>query len=77
MDVLTPGIELGTSRTEGCPLTNCAILASPLYNDRHFLEKYTMKDHTSNTKPEKGDQCYIQIRHKDLFCYYNLILRKL
>ena len=46
-------------------------------NDRHFPEKYTMKDHTSNTKPEKGDQYYIQTRHKDLFSYYNLILRKL
>ena len=29
MDVLTPGIELGTSRTEGCPLTNCATLFPP------------------------------------------------
>ena len=36
-------------------------------NDHHFPEKYTMKDHTSNTKPEKGDQYYIQTRHKDLF----------
>ena len=44
-------------------------------NDRHFPEKYTMKDHTSNTKPEKGDQYYIQTRHKDLFSYYNLILK--
>ena len=29
MDVLTLGIELGTSRTEGCALTNCATLAPP------------------------------------------------
>ena len=29
MDVLKPGIELGTSRTEGCALTNCATLAPP------------------------------------------------
>ena len=29
MDVLTPGIELATSRTEGCALTNCATLAAP------------------------------------------------
>ena len=36
-------------------------------NDRHFPEKYTMKDHRSNTKPEKGYQYYIQTRHKDLF----------
>ena len=29
MDVLTLGIELGTSRTEGCALTNYATLAPP------------------------------------------------
>ena len=29
MDVMTPGIELGTSRTEGCALTNYATLAAP------------------------------------------------
>ena len=46
-------------------------------NDRLFLEKYTVKDHISNTKLEKGDHYYIQTRHKDLFSYYNLILRKL
>ena len=46
-------------------------------NDRHFPEKYTMKDRTSNTKLEKGDHCYIQTRHKDLFPRNSLILRKL
>ena len=47
-----------------------------VYNDRPFPEKYTVKDHISNTKLEKGDHCYIQTRHKDLFPHYNLILRK-
>ena len=46
-------------------------------NDRLFPEKYTVKDHISNTKLEKGDHYYIQTRHKDLLCHYNLILRKL
>ena len=46
-------------------------------NDRLFPEKYTMKDHISNTKLEKGDHYYIQTRHKDLFFHYNLILGKL
>ena len=45
-------------------------------NDRLFPEKYTVKDHISNTKLEKGDHYYIQTRHKDLFSHYNLILRK-
>ena len=31
-----------------------------------FPEKYTVKDHISNTKLEKGDRYYIQTRHKDL-----------
>ena len=44
---------------------------------RPFPEKYTMKDHISNTKLEKGDHYHIQTRHKDLFSHYNLILRKL
>ena len=35
--------------------------------DRLFAEKYTVKDRISNTKLEKGDQYYIQTRHKDLF----------
>ena len=42
-----------------------------------FPEEYTVKDHISNTKLEKGDHYYIQTQHKDLFSYYNLILRKL
>ena len=46
-------------------------------NDRLFPKKYTVKDHTSNTKLEKGDHYYIQTGHKDLFSHYNLILRKL
>ena len=45
-------------------------------NDRLFPEKYTVKDHISNTKLEKGDHYYIQTRHKDLLSRYNLILRK-
>ena len=53
----------------------CAVFE---YNNDHlFPEKYTMKDHISNTKLEKGDHYYIQTRHKDLFSHYNLILRKL
>ena len=36
-------------------------------NDRLFPEKYTVKDHISNTKLEKSDHYYIQTRHKDLF----------
>ena len=48
-----------------------------VYNDLPFPEKYTVKDHISNTKLEKGDHYYIQTRHKDLFSHYNLILRKL
>ena len=46
-------------------------------NDRLFSEKYTVKDHISNTKLEKGDHYYIQTRHKDLLSHYNLIPRKL
>ena len=42
-----------------------------------FREKYTVKDHISNAKLEKGDHYYIKTRHKDLFSHYNLILRKL
>ena len=36
-----------------------------------------MKDHISNTKNEKGDDYYIQTRHKDIFSHYNVILRRL
>ena len=46
-------------------------------NDPLFPEKYVVKDHISNTKLEKGNHFYIQTQHKDLFSYYNLILRKL
>ena len=38
-------------------------------NDRLFPEKYTVKDHISNTKLEKGDHYYIQTLHKDLFSH--------
>ena len=38
-------------------------------NDRLFPEKYTVKDHISNTKLEKGDHYYIQTRQKDLFSH--------
>ena len=40
-------------------------------------EKYTVKDHISNTKLEKGDHYYIRTREKDLLSHYNNILRKL
>ena len=46
-------------------------------NDRLIPEKYTVKDHISNTKLEKDDHYYIQTRHKNLFSLYNLILKKL
>ena len=42
-----------------------------------FAEKYTVKDHISKTKLEKGDHYYIQTRRRALFFHYNLILRKL
>ena len=42
-----------------------------------FSEKYTVKDHISNTKLEKGDHYYIQTQYKDLLSHYNLILRKI
>ena len=40
-----------------------------------FSEKYTVKDHISDTKPEKGDHYYIQTCN-GLFSHY-IILRKL
>ena len=43
----------------------------------YFAEKYTVKDHVSNTKLKKGYHYYIETRHKDLFSHHNLILRKL
>ena len=46
-------------------------------HDHLFPEKYTVKDHISNAKLEKGDHYYIQTGHKDLFSHYKLILRKL
>ena len=52
-------------------------LCFDVYNDRPFPEKYTVKDHISNTKLEKGDHYYIQTRHKELYSHYNLILKKL
>ena len=42
-----------------------------------FPEKYTVKDHISNTELEEGDHYYIQTQHKDRFSHHNLILRKL
>ena len=42
-----------------------------------FSQKYTVKDHISNTKLEKGNHYYIQTRHKNPLSHYNLILRKL
>ena len=45
-------------------------------NDCLFPEKYTVKDHISNSKLEKGDHYYIQTWHKDIFSHYNLTLRK-
>ena len=44
-------------------------------NDRLFSEEYIVKDYISNTKLEKGEHYYIQIRHKDLFSHFNLILK--
>ena len=38
-------------------------------NDRLFPEKYTVKDHISNTKLEKGDHYYVQTRHKDILSW--------
>ena len=48
-------------------------------NDRLFPEKYTMKDHISNTKLEKGDNYYIQTRTRIFFplqSYSRKTLRK-
>ena len=42
-----------------------------------FPQKYTLKNHVSNTKLEKGDHYYIQTRYKNLFSHCSLILRKL
>ena len=44
-----------------------------VYNDRPFPQKYTVKDHISNTKLESllhpNDHYYIQTRHKDLLSH--------
>ena len=40
-------------------------------NDRLFPEKYTVKDHISKTKLEKGDHYYIQTWYNDLFPHNN------
>ena len=36
-------------------------------HDHLFPEKYTVKDHISNTELEKGNHYYIQTQHKHLF----------
>ena len=41
-----------------------------------FAEKYTVKDHISNTKLEKGYHYYIQTRPRIFFPITILILRK-
>ena len=46
-------------------------------NDRLFPEKYTMKDHISTTKLEKGDHSVHPNTAQRSFSHYNLILRKL
>ena len=38
-------------------------------NDHLSPEKYTVKDHISNTKLENGNHYYIQTQHKDLFSH--------
>ena len=45
--MLTPGIELGTSRTEGCALTNCATLAPPFPPEMTCFNHY-LKDRVTN-----------------------------
>ena len=47
MDVLTPGIELGTSRTEVWALTNCATLAPPFAPEVDMFNYY-LKDRVTN-----------------------------
>ena len=46
-------------------------------NDRLFPEKYTVKDHISTTKLEKGDHAVHPNTAQRSFSHYNLILRKL
>ena len=49
---------------------NILVPCFDVYNDRPFPEKYTVKDHISNTKLEKGDHYYIQKRHNDREYYF-------
>ena len=53
------------------------VIMITLRNNNDHPEKYTVKDHISNTKLANGDHYYIQTQHKDLFSHYNLLLRKL
>ena len=52
--MLTLGIELGTSRTEGCALTNCATLAPPFPPEarltcfNHYLKYRATNEATYN-----------------------------
>ena len=47
--MLTPGNELGTSRTEGCVLTNCATLAPPFPpGDKVTCLNHYLKDRVTN-----------------------------
>ena len=47
--MLTPGIELGTSRTEGCALTNCASLAPPFPRRKRLTcFNHYLKDRVTN-----------------------------
>ena len=47
--MLTPGIELGTSRTEGCALTNRATLARPFPpEDEVACFNHYLKDRVAN-----------------------------
>ena len=55
----------------------CAMFGCNTGNVHLFPEKYTVKDHISNTKLGKGDHYYIQTWHKDLFSHNNLVPRKL
>ena len=41
------------------------VLCFDVYNDRPFLEKYTAKDHISNTKLEKGDHYHWPLHVKN------------
>ena len=47
--MLTPGIELGTSHTEGCALANCATLAPPFPpEDEVYMFNHYLKDRVTN-----------------------------